>query len=1272
MRSVAGVTLLAVAGCAFTAPSTLPPGSPTAGPWTMTQGRSFPGAAALAEELYGSETPPSEIDAKIHAALQQFPDDPVLHEMAAYSAILAADQHEAWFHFMKAAADRDSALGELYLWELTAEQTRSESDATALLYEEIREHHPRSAMRALATDQLARQRRRVGEPAEARTLSRTLGFIENWAILGPFPNDQGKGFITAYPPENKSDSAADRAAMQQGPLVPIGWRTIDRANDVGAVVLEDLFAPHESGVGYLVTYVHSDENRKATLRLTTADPTRIWWNDGLVLSEELLSGGDFDTVVVAVDLSRGWNKILIKSAHRNGGWALKARITDENGAPIASLRYDAAPHEHPSEGSTPSPLAPLPPQLSLPEGARGRFLRSRFLMRGGWERKALEALQEQAATAPRNRLTLYFGALAFWDNDELGKAIDLLNQGVSDGKCPAFLRKRAAYYLQKRLYEKAQQDLLAAIAVAPQSRFVEMELAELFGHRGWLIDRCKRLAIAAGKWPDDAWVMREYGVCLRQQGYDERAWRMLARARELEPGSVPTIRAQLEIELNHLDPHARATLDLLREMQPTRAEFVVDEAELSRRAGDIATATALLQEAARLAPEWGRPLRGLGDLAHEAGRDAEALPLWKAALARDPNDNTLAQRIDFLEPTRLGFIEKLVPGEDAIDRAANLRVAPLPGAQVIMLLDDEVTEVNADGSARRVVTRVMQAVNEQGRDALIHERVPSGSATKMLHAYSLSRSGEMQEASSIRGDEVRFRNLEVGSRIVLQYVHYEPAPKFLPGQYVAGWYFQSVGRQHESSRWVVVLDKGRTFNVEVSGDISRDDSIEGDHQLHVFSARHVPPIVAEPSMPPPADLLRRVTVSTVENWEDYVRWERALIADAFHTNPKLDELVARLTADAPTPREKLDRLFHYATQDIRYQQDYENTIAGVRPHASPIVLERGYGDCKDKAVLLIQMARLAHLKLEFALLRTTRYGKLLRRIPNQQFNHAIVHVPAQSGIEAPFFMDPTSDGLDMGNLRGDDQGAVSLVLDPESGASNFIDIPYQSPDLQYEQHAIRVTVKSPTEAQATVDLTLRGGPAMRARHLLRDRGAAQKWLESAAPALFSGSTLVNSSTENEADILQPVTLHLQIDASNSIQARDDRWQLPMPGSFLLDRLVSLPRRETPLQLDVPDTHRYRVETELPEGFEATHVPAEFSVEHACFTAKRTAKAVGRIVTVVTEYQRRCTVVAPADYPAFRDAVQRVVRQFSDEIVFQKQAAPVPPATKGRKTRPGGP
>jgi transglutaminase-like putative cysteine protease len=689
---------------------------------------------------------------------------------------------------------------------------------------------------------------------------------------------------------------------------------------------------------------------------------------------------------------------------------------------------------------------------------------------------------------------------------------------------------------------------------------------------------------------------------------------------------------------------------VLENVDPVNPGRLVEEADLVRRGGDVAGARKLLDEAARRDPEWPRPWEKLGDLAYERGRNDDALAMWKRAHERDPNNATVASHIEFLEPTRLGYVEKYVPSEADIDAALQQKFTPHPGAQVALLLDHEVTEVNADGSSRRVVTVVQQAVDERGRDLLTHERI-AGGRLKILKAYALHPDGERQEASSIRGGEVRFRNLQAGSKTVMQYIHYLPPAHFLPNAFAAQWYFQSPARQHLDSTWVLVLPRGRTLHVEITGAVEEKRFAENDRDLRIYHAANLPPLQHEPGMAPADDLLAQVTVSTVDSWDDYVRWERALLGDAFHTNPSLDALTDKLLADAKSPREKLDRLFHHVAQEVRYQQDYESTIAGVRPHSAPSVVERGYGDCKDKAVLLIQMARRVGLKLHFAILRTTPHGRVHKDIPNQQFNHAIVYVPEQEGIAQGFFLDPTSDGLDIGNLRTDDQGALSLVMDPESGRWQWRTIPYQTPELQYDRHRVRIEVKSPTEAQISDEISLRGGMAMGVRHVLRNQGEAKKLFEALTAALFPGATMRDGKAGGREDIWHPLTVSLDLDDSQAIHSEDDHYRLALPGIFHLANAVSLAKRETPLRLGAPESSAYDIDATLPDGYQVTHAPKDFSVEHACFTLARKAKVEARRLTVHLDYTRRCTDVAVADYAPFREAVQRASQKLQDDLLW---------------------
>jgi tetratricopeptide (TPR) repeat protein len=1241
------LVLLSLTGC-VSAPHVAPPPAPA-----LAHGGSAPEIVRLVDEFYGSAILPSQARARAAELLQRWPDAAMLHEVAGYAAMLDGDNEASGLHFLAAAADLDSDATELYLEELPGDPPRAQAEATMRVLDQLRLRHPRAEVRARAAWKLAIFERRYGLGA-ADALVDALGFVRDWQMAGTFDNDQGKGFLNVFPPEEK----IDLAAALPGPLVPLHWRKVERLDRFGAVPLDSLLWPRESAVAYLATWVHSDRERVAVLRLGSSVAARAFCNGALVLSEERISGGDdFDNLNVSCPLHAGWNQILVKSANKHGRWRVRARLTDLDGAPLADLRTSAQPQPfiaNPAAAST-----ALLPLWGSPASAlvnRHRFILARACAYVGAARDALAPLQELLAEAPGNVIGRQYAAFAHWDNEELGKAIDLFNETIADTKAKvvSLLLHRARYYEQKQLWEKAQSDLDAAVALSPRARAARSELAELYRHRGWQTDRCRVDEELLQKWPDFAHAMRDRVECLEALGYEREAERELERATSIEPGLEATWNSRLRLAWTRADlAAARRLLPEVERLDPTQPEWIVEEGDLLRRLGRPDEAKLRFEAAAKMAPEWPTPYERLGGLAWERGRRDEALEQWKLGAARDPNNSAVAQRIEFLAPTKLGFIERFVPTDAEFERALAQKPKPHPGGQSALLLDHEVTEVNADGSARRVVSKVEQALDEHGRDALTHERLPGDGTLKILRAFSLSPTGERQEASSIRGGEVRFRTLAVGSKTVIQYIHYRPPAHFLPGAFVSPWFFQGVGRQHEESTWVIVLARGQKLHVSKIGPVEEKEELDGDRRVLTFHAAHLPPLVQEQHMPPAIDLIAQVEVSTVDGWDDYVRWERALLVDAFRSDPKLDALVDKIMEGSKSPREKLDKLYHYAAQDVRYQQDYENTIAGVRPHAAPVVVERGYGDCKDKAVLLIQMARRAGLKLQFAILRTTGVGKVRREVPNQQFNHAIVWVPSQAGIEQPFFMDPTSDGLDVGNLREDDQGAAALVMDPETGKYEFKDIPYQAPELSYDRHKVRIDVKSPTEAVASDELSLRGSWASALRRLLRNQALAQKLYEQLAAMIFPGTTMKSAHGEEKEDTWHPLQLALELDVSSSIRAEEASWRLSLPGTFRLAGVMALKQRENPLRLGVPDSSSVEIEALVPDGYKFTHAPVDFTVEHACFSVKRKAQLEPRRLRVTVAYTRKCTDVEIADYAGFRDAVQRAMHHFADEIVFAK-------------------
>ncbi|MCA9608962.1 MAG: transglutaminase domain-containing protein, partial [Myxococcales bacterium] len=361
---------------------------------------------------------------------------------------------------------------------------------------------------------------------------------------------------------------------------------------------------------------------------------------------------------------------------------------------------------------------------------------------------------------------------------------------------------------------------------------------------------------------------------------------------------------------------------------------------------------------------------------------------------------------------------------------------------------------------------------------------------------------------------------------------------------------------------------------------------------------------------------------------------------------------ARALTEGATPSQaRIDRIYRLVSQEIRYHQDHEDTFAGVRPHSCPVVLERGYGDCKDKAVLMILLARELGIDLRFAILRTSGAGAVRREVPNQQFNHAIVYVPAQDGIDEGYFVDPTTDGLDMGNLRADDQGATALVLDPGSGEWAFHDIAWQPADITYYRCDIDVSVTGEEAASAATDCRIRGTVASMFRRAMRNEERADQVRQNVAHAMFAGASVTESETEHLDDIVEPIRMRMGLNASSALVAHGSEHRMRVPAPFALGSLTRLERRRTPLRLGVLDSSRWAVTFEAPRTGRITRVPEDFTIEHDCFRVARRSQLRGRTATVTVEYSRSCPEIAPEAYPEFRRQAQRAATLLQDEVVF---------------------
>ncbi len=184
-------------------------------------------------------------------------------------------------------------------------------------------------------------------------------------------------------------------------------------------------------------------------------------------------------------------------------------------------------------------------------------------------------------------------------------------------------------------------------------------------------------------------------------------------------------------------------------------------------------------------------------------------------------------------------------------------------------------------------------------------------------------------------------------------------------------------------------------------------------------------------------------------WDGVARWYRGFL-DTLPKPPAAVRATAQeLIADLPSTslpadrrrRAQLEALVAYARTKIRYVA-VEVGVGGYRPTPSGETMDRRWGDCKDKSLLLIDLLREAGLEAYPALIRLDGRGRIRDEFPSPfDFNHLIVGVSTE-GLEVVdsdpvadgfFFIDPTQTRGSAGYLHRDVQDQSALVVLPSDG-----------------------------------------------------------------------------------------------------------------------------------------------------------------------------------------------------------------------------------------------
>ncbi|HLM00013.1 MAG TPA: transglutaminase-like domain-containing protein, partial [Pyrinomonadaceae bacterium] len=339
------------------------------------------------------------------------------------------------------------------------------------------------------------------------------------------------------------------------------------------------------------------------------------------------------------------------------------------------------------------------------------------------------------------------------------------------------------------------------------------------------------------------------------------------------------------------------------------------------------------------------------------------------------------------------------------------------------------------------------------------------------------------------------------------------------------------------------------------------------------------------------------------------RWNTEISDPSVIIDDNIANKARELTAGAKTELEKI-RAIGTFVQNLQYISIDIGVGRGngYRPRPSTLVLQRGYGDCKDKANLM--RALLKVLKIEaYPVAIYSGDPTFVREewASPRQFNHCIIAVKvsaetnAQTIITHPtlgrlMIFDATDPYTPVGDLPDYLQGSFALLVAGAEG--RLMKMPVTAPDTNKMVRTVEMTIAENGDLTGVIRERAQGQSAAYNRKLLRAISASdynkliENWVvRGISTARVGKITPVDKNAENQFD------LDVEVKAPVYGQLMQNRLLVFKP--VVIDRLNSLWLTENKRTHPVIMEANAFTETavfNLPNGFVVDEMPDPVNLE----------------------------------------------------------------------------
>lgn len=449
-------------------------------------------------------------------------------------------------------------------------------------------------------------------------------------------------------------------------------------------------------------------------------------------------------------------------------------------------------------------------------------------------------------------------------------------------------------------------------------------------------------------------------------------------------------------------------------------------------------------------------------------------------------------------------------------------------------------------------------------------------------------------------------------------------------------------------RYQLIIPKDFSLQIKnLNTDIQPKIKKAGGKIIYTWEKENINKIEWEENMPPDDQIMAKIQVSTIKNWQVIDRWYGDLIKGNLETTPQMQNQVRELVAGKSSEQEKAQAIIKYIQDNFRYismsfgQYNYQ-------PHPAPEVFANKYGDCKDQTIMAIALLKEAGITAYPCLFIDEGEGEVKQNLPMPfYFNHMILALRLNQKL---VFTDILVKGYPLGDTPTDAQGAYLFVINGEGGAFERLPTVEQSRVFSEANISIRA------DGSALVIQKKQFDKDYSAKLILNWKDYTEKerkeFIEKINGRIAPGGKVFENKFENIDKEYKLVTQKVKCEVPKWAEVSGDFMSFNA-GVINRSNIFTKKERNFPIWLRYNHTEKTINAYQIPAGFHIENIPPDKKMTSSFLDFSRTYQhQENKVVeTQIVCYKR---ILLPAsDYKTVQDFFDQLPQLSKEKIIIKK-------------------